>query len=217
MARGRRSCTARRPSSWSGWAWPRWRTFPPSPPCSRRTATGSSSTRRTDQGSIRREADGPERLQKALARAGYGSRRSAEELIRAGRVRIGKRVAVLGDRVDPRKDQVFVDEAPVGAHPDLRHFALNKPAGVTTTPRAVRASVRESARDRTALSVVMAEGRKREVRRMLAAVGCPVRRLVRVRVGPVKLGALRPGALRPLTAEELAELYRSTGLRRAAP
>ena len=71
--------------------------------------------------------------------------------------------------------------------------------------------------DVTSGTVVMAEGRKREVRRMLAAVGCPVRRLVRVRVGPVKLGALRPGALRPLTAEELAELYRSTGLRRAAP
>ena len=44
----------------------------------------------------------------------------------------------------------------------------------------------------------MAEGRKREVRRMLDAVELPVRRLVRVRVGPIRLGKLRPGEVREL-------------------
>ena len=42
-----------------------------------------------------------ERLQKLMARAGYGSRRANEALIRAGRVRVYDRVARLGDRADP--------------------------------------------------------------------------------------------------------------------
>ena len=64
-------------------------------------------------------------------------------------------------------------------------------------------------RGRTALRIVMTEGRKREVRRMLAAVGQPVRRLVRVRVGPVRLGRLPPGEVRPLTVEEVQGLWRA--------
>ena len=78
------------------------------------------------------------------------------------------------------------------------------------TPVAVRSVGR--AGQRTAIRVVMGEGRKREVRRMLAAVGLPVRRLVRVRVGPVKLGRLRAGELRDLTPEEVQSLYRAAGL-----
>jgi 23S rRNA pseudouridine2605 synthase len=58
----------------------------------------------------------------------------------------------------------------------------------------------------------MGEGRKREVRRMLDAVGLPVRRLVRLRVGPVKLGGLRAGEIRELTADEVRDLYRAAGL-----
>ncbi|MSQ36243.1 MAG: (d)CMP kinase [Dehalococcoidia bacterium] len=50
------------------------------------------------------------------------------------------------------------------------------------------------------------EGRKREVRRMLAAVGTPVVRLVRTEFGGVRLGALAPGEARPLTAGEEARL-----------
>ncbi|MGH2555104.1 MAG: S4 domain-containing protein, partial [Actinomycetota bacterium] len=53
--------------------------------------------------------EGPERLQKTLARAGLGSRRSAEDLIKEGRVRVGGRVAHLGDRVDPVADHITVD------------------------------------------------------------------------------------------------------------
>jgi 23S rRNA pseudouridine2605 synthase len=76
-----------------------------------------------------------ERLQKTLARAGFGSRRSAEDLIRTGRVTIDGRVASLGDRVEPARHQVAVDGVPIPADPDLRYFVLNKPRGVTTTMR----------------------------------------------------------------------------------
>lgn len=51
--------------------------------------------------------------------------------------------------------------------------------------------------------LVLHEGRKRQVRRMLAAVGHPVVRLHRVRVGPLHLGALPPGAFRQLVAGEI--------------
>jgi 23S rRNA pseudouridine2605 synthase len=244
--------------------------------------------------------EAPERVQKTLARAGYGSRRSTEDLIRAGRVRIGRRIAQLGDRVDPSIDQVFVDESPIPAHPDLRYFAFNKPAGVTTTlrdPHAGRSLAfylppgprvfpvgrldRESeglilltndgelahrvqhprygiekeymveveglisrgaaqgllrgvrledgparalavgpiqrSRRTSGLTLVMAEGRKRVVRRMLDSVGHPVRRLVRIRVGPIRLGSTRPGSARALRPAEIAALYSATGLQRARP
>lgn len=243
---------------------------------------------------------GLERLQKALARAGYGSRRAAEELIQEGRVRIGRRVARLGDRIDPSTDRVTVDGVPVATHPELRYFALNKPRGVTSTmrdrhasrtlaellpdgprvfpvgrldrdseglllltndgelanrlqhprygvekeylvevdghvardalrrltegieledglARALRAKTVGRRTGTSAVSITLTEGRKREVRRMLEALGHPVRRLVRTRIGRVSMGNLGPGRLRPLTSEEVAELYRVSGLRLAAP
>jgi pseudouridine synthase len=243
---------------------------------------------------------GPERVQRILARAGLGSRRSVEELIRAGRVTINRRVAVLGDRADPEKDRVTVDDVPVASHSDLRFYAFNKPTGVTTTlkdPHAERSVLsymprgprvfpvgrldRESeglllltndgdlahrlqhprygvekeylvevegnlsrqavasltagvpledgparashigridrVAGRSSVRLVMAEGRKRVVRRMMSAIGFPVKRLVRVRVGPVRLGDLPPGRVRPLLPDEVAGLYRETGLERARP
>jgi 23S rRNA pseudouridine2605 synthase len=240
-----------------------------------------------------------ERLQRTLARAGYGSRRSAEGLIAEGRVTVGGRVAELGDRVDPSRASIAVDGVPIPANPELRYFAFNKPQGVTSTladrhaarslaefipagprvfpvgrldrdseglllltndgalanrlqhprygvekeylvevdgafsrsaagklqrgvrledgvARPIRVEPVQQASARSALTVVMAEGRKREVRRMLEAVGHPVRRLIRVRQGPVHLGRLAPGNTRALTSQEIAELYRTTGLERAA-
>ena len=233
----------------------------------------------------------PERLQKTLARAGFGSRRACEDLIREGRVTVNGRVATLGDRVDPTKDRVEVDAARIAVDPTLRYYALNKPRGVVTTARdpqrrpdvssfyppgprvfpvgrldrdteglllltndgelanrlthprfgaekeylaevegrpsdaAVNRLVRgvkledgmararsarriAASKGKQAIRIVMAEGRKREVRRMLAAIGFTVRRLVRVRVGPVGLGRLRPGEVRPLTSQEVQALYR---------
>lgn len=63
----------------------------------------------------------------------------------------------------------------------------------------------------TRIRLVLHEGRKRQVRRMLAAVGAPVLALHRVRVGPIRLGALPPGELRPATAGERAALRAAAG------
>lgn len=57
------------------------------------------------------------------------------------------------------------------------------------------------------LRLVVTEGRKREVRRMLRAVGCPVRRLKRIRFGPLTLDPhLQPGRFRALTEAEVADI-----------
>jgi 23S rRNA pseudouridine2605 synthase len=242
-----------------------------------------------------------ERLQRSLARAGFGSRRACEDLIVAGRVEVNGHRATLGDRVDPSRDEVRVDGAKVNVDPALRTFALHKPRGVTSTmrdahaerdlttllPRDVRVfpvgrldrdteglllltndgelahrlthprfeiqkeylaevdrppSNRQLARlrrgveledglaravearsaggvvgrggagGRGGVRLVMVEGRKREVRRMLDAVGLPVRRLVRVRVGPIRLGRMKAGDLRELEPEDERALYRAAGL-----
>ena len=242
-----------------------------------------------------------ERLQRSLARAGFGSRRACEEVIAAGRVQINGTVATLGDRLDPAVDEVRVDGSKVNVDPELRTFALHKPRGVTTTmrdrhaerdltgflPKGVHvfpvgrldrdteglllltndgslahrlthpryaiekeylaevgkppsnrqlsrlrrgvelddgtakavdarsaggASGRGGAGGRGGVRLVMVEGRKREVRRMLDAVELPVRRLVRVRVGPIRLGKLGPGEVRELEPEDVRALYRAAGL-----
>ena len=57
------------------------------------------------------------------------------------------------------------------------------------------------------VELVLHEGRKHVVRRLLAEVGHPVTRLVRTKIGPVSLGDLKPGRMRPLNSRELAELY----------
>lgn len=231
-----------------------------------------------------------ERLQRLLARAGYGSRRSCEELIVEGRVTLNGIVATLGDRADPVEDEVRVDGLEVNLDPNVKYFAFHKPAGVVTTmrdpqgrtdirgflpeegprvfpvgrldrdteglllltndgdlanalthprfgvekeylaevkgvptpkhaaqlrrgveledgqARAKSARVAGRSGDRGAVRLVMIEGRKREVRRLLAAVGLPVTRLVRVRVGAVRLGGLPPGERRELTHDEVIAL-----------
>jgi 23S rRNA pseudouridine2605 synthase len=233
-----------------------------------------------------------ERLQRLLARAGYGSRRAVEQLIVEGRVTLNGTVAVLGDRADPMTDEVEVDGVRVNLDPDVRYYALHKPRGVVTTmrdpqgrtevrrflpsdgprvfpvgrldrdseglllltndgdlanglthprfaiekeylaevegaptarhaarlergvalddgpARAKRARVVGRARGRGAVRLVMTEGRKREVRRMLDAVGLHVTRLIRLRVGPVRLGRLAPGEVRPLTHDEVVAMRR---------
>ncbi len=65
---------------------------------------------------------------------------------------------------------------------------------------------------KTMVQVVLHEGRKRIVRRMLAAVGYPVQELVRTDIGAVKLGDQRPGSIRVLSRKEIGELYKAVGL-----
>ena len=76
-------------------------------------------------------------------------------------------------------------------------------------PRRVR--VVEEHHGRALLELVMTEGRKREVRRMLAAVGAPVERLARVAFGGVELGDLRQGKWRFLDRREVARLHEAAG------
>ncbi len=68
-----------------------------------------------------------------LARAGFGSRRACEVLIEAGRVRLDGNVVVLGDRVDPDRDRLTVDDVPVATQPGLVYYLLHKPVGTVTT------------------------------------------------------------------------------------
>ena len=56
------------------------------------------------------------------------------------------------------------------------------------------------------LSMILVEGKNRQVRRMTAAVGFPTLRLIRVAVGPITLGNLAPGQWHDFTAEERAAL-----------
>lgn len=67
------------------------------------------------------------------------------------------------------------------------------------------------------LRVVLREGRKRQVRRMTAAVGHPTLRLIRVAIGPIQLGDLPPGAWRDLTEEERRALFLAVRLDPDAP
>lgn len=62
---------------------------------------------------------------------------------------------------------------------------------------------------RTILDLTLKEGRNRQVRRMLAQLGNPVRKLVRIAMGPVTLRGLKPGEWRDLTGEELIALRRA--------
>lgn len=60
----------------------------------------------------------------------------------------------------------------------------------------------------TLLTITLREGRNRQVRKMCAAVGHPVRRLTRVRMGPITLGRMKPGEWRELTAREIEALMK---------
>ena len=65
---------------------------------------------------------------------------------------------------------------------------------------------------KTLVRVTLHEGRKRIVRRLLAAVGFPVQALVRTDIGAVSLGQQRPGSIRALGRDEIGDLYRAVGL-----
>jgi 23S rRNA pseudouridine2605 synthase len=76
--------------------------------------------------------------------------------------------------------------------------------------RAALASARLLERDaeHTVLEVALGEGRKRQIRRLMRAIGHPVRRLVRTRFGPLALRGLGPGEWRPLSRQEQQALER---------
>ncbi len=65
--------------------------------------------------------------------------------------------------------------------------------------------------------ITVHEGRNRQVRRMCEAIGHPVERLVRVRIGPIRDRKLKPGAWRALTQDELLALERAVSSRPPEP
>jgi 23S rRNA pseudouridine2605 synthase len=87
--------------------------------------------------------------------------------------------------------------------------------GRKTAPASVR--VLSEGRGETRAEVRLHEGRKRQVRRMFEAVGHPVRRLRRTKVGPVELGGLPLGRWRRATAEEIGALREAVGLSSDGP
>ena len=74
-----------------------------------------------------------ERLQKILSEHGVASRRKAEELIAAGRVKVNGRVANLGDKADPRRDIITVAGKRLAAAEEPTYILLHKPRGFVTT------------------------------------------------------------------------------------
>lgn len=230
------------------------------------------------------------RLQKFLANAGVSSRRKAEELIAAGKVKVnGKVITELGTKIDDAKDVVIVNGKQIKSAEPV-WIALHKPPGYLSTrqdpqgrptvydllpenlrtlfyvgrldmdseglllmtndgdvanrllhPRyevervyevLVRGEIKPDKiqmlldgvelddgiataetvrvlgvkRNEMKMRVSLREGRKREVRRMMWAVGHKVLKLKRLSYGPIQLGRLPEGKWRKLTAEELRSL-----------
>ena len=167
-----------------------------------------------------------DRLQKILSAAGVCSRRRAETYIQQGRVTVNGRPGVLGERADPDRDQIALDGVPVGRRGDHQVLMLYKPRGVVTTlsDEKGRPTVADLVRDcgervwpvgrldspgpgSALLSVVIHEGKNRQIRRMCAHCGLTVKRLKRIREGRLLLDRdLRPGQWRPLTQAEVKVL-----------
>ncbi|WP_304507458.1 pseudouridine synthase [Anaerotignum sp.] len=78
-----------------------------------------------------------ERLQKFLAEAGVASRRKAEELIAAGKIKVnGKVITELGTKVDPQKDEVLYQDKKVSKKEvEMVYIMLHKPEGYVTTAK----------------------------------------------------------------------------------
>jgi 23S rRNA pseudouridine2605 synthase len=76
-----------------------------------------------------------ERLQKILARAGYGSRRACEELIAKGQVTVNGQIATLGMKADPDVDRIELNNQPVNQPEPLQYIAVYKPRGVISAAK----------------------------------------------------------------------------------
>ncbi|MCA9292360.1 MAG: rRNA pseudouridine synthase [Phycisphaerales bacterium] len=76
---------------------------------------------------------------------------------------------------------------------------------------AVQLRVHRREPTRTVLDLKLEEGRNRQVRRILAAVGCPVKKLTRIQVGPIELKGVALGQWRELTATEIRALRKAVG------
>ena len=124
---------------------------------------------------------------------------------------------ILHPRYGVEKEYIAVVEGTItdDALGSLRAGVLLDGERRPTAPAMVDVLERKNKRSR--IRLIVHEGRNRQVRRMLEAVGYLVLSLRRERVGPVKLGDLGSGLFRPLTAQEVAGLRRETARPRAVP
>jgi 23S rRNA pseudouridine2605 synthase len=76
-----------------------------------------------------------DRIQKILAHAGYGSRRSCEKLISAGRVTVNGKPVQLGDKADPTVDKIMLDGRPVNLPENNTYLAVYKPRGILSSTK----------------------------------------------------------------------------------
>ncbi|CAN5287332.1 pseudouridine synthase [soil metagenome] len=99
--------------------------------------------------------------------------------------------------------------------PISRHVMTQFPKGIELADglaRARSAKLKVADQTRSLLELVLTEGKKREVRRMIDAVGLELEALVRTRVGPIYLGDIKPSKVRPLNGKEVRELYAAVGM-----
>ncbi len=108
----------------------------------------------------------------------------------------------------PRYQVAKVYRVKVRGHPDEKALGrLRKGLRLADGPTApARVSVEGKLEKKTRLRITIREGRQRQVRRMLEAVGHPVDKLSRIAIGPIRLGALAVGATRELTTREVLAL-----------
>ena len=108
--------------------------------------------------------------------------------------------------------EALVDSRPSAAAMTALTRGMMLPGETRPTAPARAWIVDDTSEEGIWLGIELHEGRKRQVRRMLAVAGLSVFALRRVRVGPLTLGSLKPGASRLLTAKELATLRHAVGL-----
>ncbi|MEL7497268.1 MAG: pseudouridine synthase [Planctomycetota bacterium] len=98
-----------------------------------RRPTSTTTAKRRTANKRGKTDDGKQRLQRVMAAAGIASRRECEIIIQEGRVEVDGNVVVeLGHRVDPEKQEIYVDAERIRIEP-LQYFALNKPPGIVST------------------------------------------------------------------------------------
>ena len=113
------------------------------------------------------------------------------------------------DALDKLRRGIFLDGSRTAPAHVKRGAPLGRSGGrARTNPGASRTL--------TTLIITLREGRNRQVRRMCASIGHPVRKLTRTRMGPIKLADLRPGQWRDLTAREIRLLQEAASLRAPA-
>jgi 23S rRNA pseudouridine2605 synthase len=115
----------------------------------------------------------------------------------------------------PKEYLVLVEGTPTAAALDALRTGVELEEGRTAPAEVEQVRTTPWGRapqGREWLRFVLREGRKRQIRRMCDAVGYPVRRLIRMRIGPIQLGDLAPGEHRSLTPVELRQLRAAVGL-----